>query len=201
MGCLQILKETLVSFARPSVARLGAALFALLLVALLVITGSRAAFTAQTVNPDNSIATVDGLFTDNDGGSPMFSVVDLVPGETRTACITLRYLGPSPFTADLSAALTDNADDLAKDVTVIVEEAIATGDNTFPACDTWTAGTPVYVGSLENLAAVSPVPAPTPSVFTTDQRRIYRFQITVPLIGDVFGKNVSADFLWDGTSA
>lgn len=189
------------NFARPSVARLGAALFALLLVALLVVTGSRAAFTAQTSNPGNSIAIVDGSFTDNDGGAPMFSVVDLVPGETREACITLRYLGPSPFTADLSATLTDNADDLAKDVVVVVQEAVATGDNTFPSCDTWTAGTPVYTGSLENLAAASPVPAPVASVFATDQRRIYRFQITVSIIGDVFGKNVSADFLWDGTSA
>lgn len=186
---------------RPSLARLSAAVLALLMVGLLVITGSRAAFTGQTVNPGNQIATIDGQFTDNDGDLPMFSVTNLVPGETREACITLHYLGPAPFTADLSAVLTDNVDDLAKDVTVVVEENVATADNTFPTCDTWTAGTLVYSGSLENLAAASPLPAPTPSVFTTDQRRIFRFQITVAPIGDVFGKSVSTDFVWDGSSA
>ena len=67
--------------------RLGASLAAFLLVGILVITGSRAAFTATTDNTANNWAAGDVAISDDDGGATaMFNALNLGPTElSRTA--------------------------------------------------------------------------------------------------------------------
>ncbi len=182
---------------RAGIARSASAVVALMVVSLLIITGSRAAFIGQTTNPGNSVAVTNGVFTDNDGNIPMFSVTNLVPGDIVSSCITLYYNGPSTFTPDLGANLVDNTDDLAKDVLVTVTETTGSASDTFGDCTGFVGGTPVFTGALDTL---TPAATTTHLPMTAGTYRRVKFDITVPIVADPFGKSVTADFVWDGTS-
>ncbi|MEQ1699421.1 MAG: hypothetical protein ABMA25_04885 [Ilumatobacteraceae bacterium] len=64
-----------------------AAPLAMVLAAGLVWQASYAAFSADTRNAGNSWSSGTVALTDDDGGSARFSVTNLIPGQTATACI------------------------------------------------------------------------------------------------------------------
>lgn len=74
--------------------RLGAALAALGLVAILVVRTSQAAFTAQTTNEDNAFQAATMTLTD-EASQALFRVDvnsgDLLPGQTIENCVPLTY--------------------------------------------------------------------------------------------------------------
>ena len=75
------------------------AFLALLIVSALIVTTSRAAFTAQTDNIGNSFTAGDVVLVDDDLTASRFTVVDMEPGSTITRCIRVTYNGsldPSP---------------------------------------------------------------------------------------------------------
>jgi len=60
----------------------------------LVLTVSRAAFTAQTENSDNSLEAGDVTLTDDDAGSAMFTVTNMAPDDPAVVrCIEVTYAG------------------------------------------------------------------------------------------------------------
>ena len=74
--------------------RLGASLAAFFLVGILVITGSRAAFTATTDNTGNNWAAGDVALSDDDGGvTAMFDAPNLGPTDVVENCIVVTYDG------------------------------------------------------------------------------------------------------------
>ncbi len=72
---------------------------ALLMVTILTIGRSQAAFTDTTDSSANSFATGTVVLTDDDSGSAMFSVTNMSPGTPVVECITVTYSGtelPAP---------------------------------------------------------------------------------------------------------
>ena len=81
---------------------------AMLLVGGMVWQASSAAFSADTRNIGNSWETGSVAITDDDGGSAMFSVQNVVPGETGEKCIRVTASSSVPglvklYSADLAA--------------------------------------------------------------------------------------------------
>lgn len=100
----------------------------MLLSAVMVLTTSRAAFSAQTQNTGNSVSVGDVDLVDDDSGSAMFSVTNMAPGDSSQACIEVTYQGTiaDPSAVKLysggftdSGALADEA--LADELDITVE--------------------------------------------------------------------------------
>lgn len=74
-------------------ARIAAIVGSMAVVGLLVVTASSAAFTATTDNTGNAFNAATIALSDDDGGTAMFDVSGLVPGDVTTGCITVTYTG------------------------------------------------------------------------------------------------------------
>src|SRR4029450_6193152 len=71
-----------------------------ILIALLVVTSSRAAFVAQNDTSANQVTSAAITLTDTDLGAAMFdNVPNMVPGTTYERCIDVTYTGPVDPTA------------------------------------------------------------------------------------------------------
>ena len=101
-----------------------AIVLAMALVAVISIAGTRAVFSANTVNATNSFATGDIDLID-DATTIMFSVVGMFPGDTVDHCIAVIYSGPSSQATNgvkfYVPSYTD-PNDLADDLIVTIEE-------------------------------------------------------------------------------
>jgi predicted ribosomally synthesized peptide with SipW-like signal peptide len=95
------------------VARGLALLGSLLLVSVVTITGSRAAFSDTTDNSANSFTAGSVELVDDDSGSSMFSVSNMMPGDTAVECIVVTYQGSiadPPAVKLYSGGYTDSGD-------------------------------------------------------------------------------------------
>ena len=71
-----------------------------ILIALLVVTSSRAAFVAQNDNTTNQVTSAAIALSDNDSGTAMFDAVpNVTPGQTYERCIDVTYTGTVDPTA------------------------------------------------------------------------------------------------------
>jgi len=133
-----------------TLARIVAPVAAFLLVGLLVMGTSRAAFFATTDNAGNSFASGDVTISDDDSGSAMFSVTDMAPGASAVKCINVQYDGsivPSDIELYVSAGdLTGTG----LDTYLNMDVELGTG-GTFADC-TGFAGASVYSGTLSGFA-------------------------------------------------
>ena len=66
---------------------------AVLVATFLVLSVSRAAFTATTANEGNSLTGGRVTLTDDDTGSAMFTVSNMMPGDSQQRCIVVTYSG------------------------------------------------------------------------------------------------------------
>jgi predicted ribosomally synthesized peptide with SipW-like signal peptide len=73
--------------------RMATVLLAVMLVGLLTLSGSRAAFSDTTSNTNNSLSTGTVTLIDDDTGLAMFSVTDMAPLDTAINCIEVEYAG------------------------------------------------------------------------------------------------------------
>jgi hypothetical protein len=65
-----------------------------ILIALLVVTSSRAAFVAQNANDGNQVSSASIDLADNDSDTAMFANVNgLMPGNPVDRCIDVTYTG------------------------------------------------------------------------------------------------------------
>lgn len=125
-----------------TVGRMAAIATALLLVAFLVLSVSRAAFTATTANENNFVKTGVVTLTDNDVDSALFELDntdalplnDIVPGVPVVKCISVDYAGnfnsdPIQMYAIASAGAPVSGDIGALDeyLDVKVERIVSTG--------------------------------------------------------------------------
>jgi predicted ribosomally synthesized peptide with SipW-like signal peptide len=81
------------SSSRASMSRMATVLLAVMLVGLLTLSGSRAAFSDTTSNTNNSLSTGTVTLIDDDTGLAMFSVTDMAPLDTAINCIEVEYAG------------------------------------------------------------------------------------------------------------
>lgn len=132
-----------------------AAMIAILVVTFLVVTTSRAAFSATTENTGNSLTTGAAIsLVDDDGGASMFATVTgLFPGDTEVSCITVDYVSaPDPNAVVLYIPTAPSGGTLADDLTLTVE--IGTDASpTFDDCSTFVpTGGPLFSGSVSAFA-------------------------------------------------
>ena len=169
----------------------------------MVLTTSRAAFSAQTQNTANSISAGDVDLVDDDSGSAMFSVTNMAPGDTTQACIAVTYQGTiaDPSAVKLySGGFTDSGT-LADELDITVE--VGTGGSS-AGCTGFTPSSTVFAtNTLTNFdtthanytnGAVGWDPASTP------ESRTFRFTITLPsdATDSVQGDSVtSLIFTWE----
>lgn len=122
-----------------------AAAASFLLVSLLVLRVSAAAFTAQTDNPNNAWQAGAVNLTDSRGtGSAMFNVSAMVPGQTESRCINVTYSG----TADPGAVklFASSSGTLAQHLNVTVQEG-SSPSGAYPSCTGFTSASTI-VNSL-----------------------------------------------------
>ncbi|MGI9610448.1 MAG: hypothetical protein ACR2NL_09180 [Acidimicrobiia bacterium] len=109
---------------RASFVRLSVIGAAFLVAALMVVSASRAPFTASTSNSANSVGAATVTLTDDDSGSAMYSITDMLPGQTEVRCILVSYGGTAADPAPVklySGGYTDSGN-FADYVNVTIEE-------------------------------------------------------------------------------
>ncbi|MBU1492688.1 MAG: TasA family protein [Actinomycetota bacterium] len=171
---------------------------AFLLVGMLVMGTSRAAFFDTAGNAGNSFGAGDVVLTDDDSGAAMFAVSNMAPGDTATKCIEVTYEG-SLAPADIemyvaSGDLTGSGLDAYLDLTV----ELGTGGS-FAGC-TGFSGSSFYSGDLAGFAAAYTDFAGGTGSWTaaaTDDAKTYRFTFTLQDDNDAQGLDAGITFTWE----
>src|SRR5687768_4308069 len=133
--------------------QLSAVALSFILIALLVVTSSRAAFVAQNDNVTNQVTAAAVDLTDNDAGTAMFAnVTGLMPGTNVDSCIDVTYTGtvdPTAVVLSVNAAPTGT---LAPYLNLTIDMGTDTADP-FRTCTAFTPSATVYTGTLAGFAA------------------------------------------------
>ena len=181
-----------------------AAVLGFLLSGVVVLTVSRAAFSASTSNSGNRVAVGTVTLDDDDGGSAMFDVTGLAPGTSLERCIEVTYSGSIADPGEIrlySGGYVDSGT-LGDELDLKVE--IGTGSTTLEDCTNFTlGGTIVATAPLSTFDAThanytNGATAWDPA--TTPETRTFRFTIDLPADADssVQGDSVtSLVFTWE----
>ncbi len=139
---------------RASLVRLAAIGAAFLVAALMVMSASRAPFTASTNNSANSVGAGTVTLSDDDSGSAMYSMTDMLPGQSEVRCILVSYGGTAANPAPVRLYSSGYADsgNFADYLNVTIEEGTGaiTGD-----CSSFVMENTIETGG--NLAAFDTV--------------------------------------------
>lgn len=182
-------------------ARLGVGVLAIGLVSLLVLTGSRAAFTDTTENAGNTWEAGQVTLTDDDNGTAMFTTADMVPGTTVQKCITVTYTGQTGSASPVAKLYgADGAQiGLNPDLDLTIEHV--TGDLALVGCDGMTLGTALYNSTVSGFTGThtgfaNGVDSWSPASGAT---RVYRFTVTLgsDTLDAQQGAQGSAGFTWE----
>jgi len=177
------------------VTRLAAVILPGLVVAMMLLGSSRAAFSDTTTNGSNSwsAGTVD--VTDDDGASVMFNVSGMKPGDTSTKCIAVNYVGS--LTADVRLFGAVAGTGLASYLNTTVE--IGSGGS-FASCAGFTASSTLFSGTLASLGTTHSNFSNAMAGFvgaTNGNSRTYRFTVSLTDNNAAQGLNASATFTWE----
>ena len=180
------------------VARLGAVAVGLLVMSLLVVTGSRAAFTANTANGSNTFTAGTVTLSDDDSGSVMFNLSDMKPGDTATKCVNVTYTGS--LAADINLYGTVGGTGLATylDTTVDIGTGATGGAST--DCTGFTLGSNLHNDTLEAFGTTHTDYASGAGGFTgatNPSTRSYRVTVTLQDNNLAQGKSASVAFTWE----
>lgn len=187
---------------RTSAVMVTAAAMSFLLVALLVTTVSRSAFTATTENTGNKVTAIDLDLTDNDGRQAMFDVAGLNPDTPIERCITVTYrndLDAVPVRLFMSNSAEGNLPQYLN-LKVDIGPGVA-GD--FPGCTGFESSDTVYDGTL----AAMPTSYGTGRVTSWDpsgdgETRTFRFRLQMQDHPDAQGESATNfGFTWETRSS
>lgn len=175
--------------------RLTAIACALLLVTVLAVNRSRAAFTATTANGVNAFSTGTVVLTDDDTGTAMFSVSNMTPGTPVVRCLVVTYSGsqlPAPVRL---YGTTSGA--LAPYLNLTVEQG--TG-GTFADCTGFSSSSTVFTGTLTGFGTAHTGWANGAAVFTAAANptaRTVRFTVEVQNNALAQGQSANATFTFE----
>lgn len=118
----------------------------------LAAVGVFGAFSATTTNAGNQISAGTVAIGDNDGGSALYSLTNVKPGESVEKCIKVTYTGS--LNSDVRLFVTGAGGSLAQYVDVTITPGTQSS-STFPSCTGFTADTAgaLYTGTLSNLVS------------------------------------------------
>ena len=130
-----------------SVTRLAAVSTAILMLTVLTVTRSQAAFTASTSNTGSSVATNSVVITDDDAGSALFTATGMTPGSPLVECIAVTYSGTAlPAPIRMYGTTTGTLDTY---IDLTIEEG---SGGTFGNCAGFTLNSTLFTDTLENYA-------------------------------------------------
>lgn len=182
--------------------RAGTLIAAVLLVGLLVMGVSRAAFFDLTSNASNDFAAGTVVISDDDSGSAMFSVSDMTPGDSATECIKVTYDGSiSPVDVVVYVSpgdLTGSGLDDYLDMTM--ERGISSGGG-FGDC-TGFGSNLVCSGTLDGFASLY-TDFGNGALWTnatTGDYSVYRFTLTLQDDNAAQGLDAAVTFTWEAQS-
>ena len=132
--------------------QVSAAALSFILIALLVVTSSRAAFVAQNDNTANQVTAAAIDLTDNDSSTAMFNnVTGLMPGTNVDRCIDVTYTGSiDPLAVQLYATAAPTGT-LAPYLDLTIDIGNDTADP-FRDCTGFVSTGTLYNNTLANFA-------------------------------------------------
>jgi hypothetical protein len=180
--------------------QLSAVALSFIVIALLVVTSSRAAFVAQNDNVTNQVTAAAVDLTDNDSGTAMFdAVTGLMPGTNVDRCIDVTYTGTVDPTAVLLYSSGAPTGTLAPYLNLTVDVGADTGDP-FRTCTGFTPSANVYTGTLADFAATHgsyAVGRPTWDPAGSPETRTFRFRLSVQDDAAAEGLTATFGFSWE----
>jgi hypothetical protein len=185
------------------VLQLAAFALTFILVALLVVTSSRAAFVAQNDNIANTVSSAAVDLTDNDGTTAMFNVTGLMPGVNQVRCIQVTYTGNIDPTAVRLYRSSVPTNDLAPYLNLTVESGSMPAGTAFSGCAGFTVGATEYpTGTLDGFASTRTGYGDAAAVTAWDpsgngEIRTFRFTISVQDVPAAEGKSTTFGFSWE----
>lgn len=190
----------------------GTTAVAVLVVSLLVVRLSSAAFVAQTRNEGNSWATGVVELTHDAGGAAMFAVAGMLPGDVVENCIQVIYTGTGNAGVHFWGEDLSDTDDLADDLLLAVEvgegggfgscdefEADATLVGDDPTCDPSLGCT--LSGAASWLTPALASTAPNWVAGPGDLSRTYRITVALDAGSDKSGAEAFYTFVWHAQGA
>ena len=180
----------------PRNTRVGVSMAAVLLVGVVVVAGSMAAFSATTSNGSNSWTAGTVTLTDDDAGSVMFTVADMAPLDVVSNCIVVTYSG-SLLPSDVNLYGISGGTGLDAYLDVTIEEG--TG-GVFGNCTGFAPISTIFTGTLSSFAATHTnftngagawLPAANP------ESRTYKVTVTLQDNNLAQGLNGTATFTWE----
>jgi hypothetical protein len=180
--------------------QLAAVALSFILIALLVVTSSRAAFVAQNDNVTNQVTAAAVDLTDNDSGTAMFAnVTGLMPGTNVDRCIDVTYTGSVDPTAVLLYVNAAPTGSLAPYLNLTIDIGTDTADP-FRTCTGFAASANVYTGTLSGFASSHANYAAGLSTWDpvgSPETRTFRFRISVQDNDAAEGLTSTFGFSWE----
>jgi hypothetical protein len=171
-----------------------------ILIALLVVTSSRAAFVAQNDNVTNQVTAAAVDLSDNDAGTAMFAnVTGLMPGTDVDRCIDVTYTGTVDPTAVLLYINAAPTGTLAPYLNLTIDIGADTADP-FRTCTGFTPSANVYTGTLAAFATANNSYATGLSTWDpvgSPETRTFRFRISVQDNAAAEGLTSTFGFSWE----
>jgi hypothetical protein len=179
---------------------LSALALSFILIALLVVTSSRAAFVAQNDNVTNQVTAAAVDLTDNDSGTAMFAnVTGLMPGTDVDSCIDVTYTGTVDPTAVLLYANAAPTGTLAPYLNLTIDIGTDTADP-FRTCTGFAPSANVYTGTLAGFAAANGTYATGLTTWNpvgSPETRTFRFRLSVQDAAAAEGLTSTFGFSWE----
>jgi len=171
-------------------ARALATALALLMISLLVVTRSRDAFDTDPATAEASFTTGDVRLTDDDNGTTLFDIPNMVPGRPASDCIAVTYEGD---VLPVDVALDASADGALTGALLVTIESGSGGG--FQNCGGFEPDGVVFDGSLADLADAGPLDAFTAEETPSTQTFRFTFDLDpdVPVQGRA---TATADLAW-----
>lgn len=176
--------------------RVMAVAVALLMLTVLTVSRSQAAFSDTTDNAGSAFASGTVVLTDDDGGATaLFTATGLTPGIPVEECIVVTYSG------DLTPADIKIYGTAADTLAPYLDLTIETGTGgAFGNCGAFAPDAAIFTGTLQafsdahsdwsdGLASFTAAANPTPKTF--------RFTVEVQNVPLAQGKAATADFTWE----
>jgi hypothetical protein len=180
--------------------QLAAVALSFILIALLVVTSSRAAFVAQNDNVTNQVTAAAVDLTDNDSSTAMFNnVTGLMPGTNVDRCIDVTYTGSVDPTAVLLYITGAPTGTLAPYLNLTIDIGADTAD-AFRTCTAFVSSSTLYNGTLSDFATNRAGYATGLSTWDpvgSPETRTFRFRISVQDNAAAEGLTSTFGFSWE----
>jgi hypothetical protein len=179
-----------------SLVRLSAVATAMLMLTVLIVTHSEAAFSDTTDNTSNTFATGSVVLSDDDGGSTaMFTATDMTAAVPVVECITVTYSGSLVPAQVKLYGTTSGALAPYLDTTIEVGSGGSFGD-----CTGFTPSGTIFNDTLANFSTGHFDWTSGQAVFTATTNpdaRTLRFTVTVQDVPAAQGQAAAADFTFE----